>query len=264
MPDMSVPVAASRATGAVHAPRGADGRASRVDWLIDNAAAYDAVFDAIGRARRSVWISQLALDADCRVHQSVSPEKPPADMGEPLLVGAIVQASTERAVDVRVLLNASLLLDTARSLRAFVRRAGASGIRVRGVSRFPQLLHAKIVVVDQREAFLLGSPFVNGYWDDVAHRPVDSRRPARELGGRPLHDVTVRLTGPSWMTSPDCSRSSGTMSAAAQRPTMRSGSGGVMPRIPATGFASSARRRAGCCPHGPADTPRFSRPSSMA
>jgi phosphatidylserine/phosphatidylglycerophosphate/cardiolipin synthase-like enzyme len=29
------------------------------------------------------------------------------------------------------------------------------------------------------------------------HRPVDARRPRRELGGRPLHDVSLRLTGPA-------------------------------------------------------------------
>jgi phosphatidylserine/phosphatidylglycerophosphate/cardiolipin synthase-like enzyme len=56
-------------------------------------------------------------------------------------------------------------------------------------------LHCKMVIVDGKEAFLLGSPFANGYWDDPRHRPVDTRRPARELGGRPLHDVSLRLTG---------------------------------------------------------------------
>ena len=42
---------------------------------------------------------------------------------------------------------------------------------------------------------MLGSPFANGYWDDDTHRPADARRPARELGGRPLHDLSVRVTG---------------------------------------------------------------------
>ena len=52
-----------------------------------------------------------------------------------------------------------------------------------------------MVIVDGKEAFLLGSPFANGYWDDSRHVPVDPRRPARELGGRPLHDVSMRVTG---------------------------------------------------------------------
>jgi hypothetical protein len=41
----------------------------------------------------------------------------------------------------------------------------------------------------------MGSPFANGYWDNPAHRPVDRRRPRRELGGRPVHDVSVALSG---------------------------------------------------------------------
>ena len=62
-------------------------------------------------------------------------------------------------------------------------RRGAIDVQVRGISRFPQLLHAKVVVIDGTKAFLVGSPFVNGYWDDSRHRPFDERRPARELGG---------------------------------------------------------------------------------
>jgi phosphatidylserine/phosphatidylglycerophosphate/cardiolipin synthase-like enzyme len=68
---------------------------------------------------------------------------------------------------------------------------------VRGVSRFPQLLHAKIVIVDDVTAFLVGSPFANGYWDDARHAPADVRRPMRELGGRPVHDVSTCIGGPA-------------------------------------------------------------------
>jgi phosphatidylserine/phosphatidylglycerophosphate/cardiolipin synthase-like enzyme len=64
------------------------------------------------------------------------------------------------------------------------------------MSRFPHFMHAKLVLVDGEEAFLLGSPFVNSYWDDGSHIPFDARRPLRELGGRPLHDVSLHLRGP--------------------------------------------------------------------
>jgi phosphatidylserine/phosphatidylglycerophosphate/cardiolipin synthase-like enzyme len=168
-------------------------RASRVEWLIDNAAAYDAILRAIASARHSVWISQLAFDADCTAHSS---GRAGGALGTPRnLIDALVAASMERDVDVRILLNASLLLDTAKPLRAFLEGVGASGISVRGVGRFPQLLHAKMVIVDGNEAFLVGSPFVNGYWDDECHKPVDDRRPVRELGGRPLHDVSTHVHG---------------------------------------------------------------------
>jgi phosphatidylserine/phosphatidylglycerophosphate/cardiolipin synthase-like enzyme len=112
-------------------------------------------------------------------------------------VEALLVVAERERVAVSILLNATLLVNTTRPLRRFLASARARGIQLRGTSRFPQLLHAKLVIVDGTEAFLLGSPFVNGYWDDNGHRPVDVRRPRRELGGRPLHDVSLRITGPA-------------------------------------------------------------------
>ena len=118
-----------------------------------------------------------------------------------VLAETLLAAVARAPVDVRILLNATLLLDTTGPLRRFFAARlgalnGAPGtVGVRGLSRFPQLLHSKMVIVDGTEAFLLGSPFANGYWDDSRHAPVDPRRPARELGGRPLHDVSLRVTG---------------------------------------------------------------------
>ena len=171
------------------------GGPAHVEWLIDNAATYDAVLRAIARAQRTVWLAQLALDPDCTVHRSRARSESTSADDDRLILDALIAASTKRGVRVCVLLNTSLLLDTAKPLRKFLARRGEIGIEVRGISRFPQLLHAKMLIVDEEEAILPGSPFVNGYWDDMQHRPTDARRPLRELGGRPLHDVSVRLTG---------------------------------------------------------------------
>jgi phosphatidylserine/phosphatidylglycerophosphate/cardiolipin synthase-like enzyme/uncharacterized membrane protein YbhN (UPF0104 family) len=164
-----------------------------VEWIIDNANAYDAVLRAVASARRSIWITQLAFDADC---QAYGPH------GETYSIAGALLAAAERApIDVRIILNETFLLDTATPLRRFFARIAADPaarpgtIEIRGISSFPRLLHAKMVIVDGTHAFLLGSPFVNGYWDDQEHRPVDDRRPMRELGGRPLHDLTVHVTG---------------------------------------------------------------------
>jgi phosphatidylserine/phosphatidylglycerophosphate/cardiolipin synthase-like enzyme len=179
-----------------------------VEWLVDNADTYDTIVHSIQSARRSLWIAQLAFDADCVAHDRVARAGVAQSVrraGGTLLAEAVLSAALRAPVDVRILLNATLLLDTSRSLRRyFVERLAAVGagrgsppgaIEVRGVSRFPQLLHAKMIVVDGTEAFLLGSPFANGYWDDPSHPPVDSRRPIRELGGRTVNDLSVRLTG---------------------------------------------------------------------
>jgi phosphatidylserine/phosphatidylglycerophosphate/cardiolipin synthase-like enzyme/uncharacterized membrane protein YbhN (UPF0104 family) len=164
-----------------------------LQWLIDNAAAYDGVLRAIGSARRSIWMTQLAFDADCQAY---------GPGGRALgVANALLAAAARGPIDVRIILNETFLLDTARPLRRFfAQRLGAlpplpGTIEVRGVSSFPRLLHTKMVIVDKQEAFLLGSPFVNGYWDDEQHQPVDARRPLRELGGRPLHDLSVWMTG---------------------------------------------------------------------
>ena len=175
---------------------------SSVEWLVDNAEAYDSLVSAIRGARRSVWIAQLALDADCVAYAHLADDDAARDDSPAgvVLARVLLEATTTpRPLDVRVLLNTSLLLDTAKPLRRFLAAAGAdpARFRVRGISRFPQLLHAKVVVVDGAEAFLVGSPFANGYWDDSHHRPTDARRPPRELGGRPLHDLSVRVTGPA-------------------------------------------------------------------
>lgn len=173
----------------------------RVEWLIDNAETYDRLLRAFRDARRCVWIAQLAFDPDCAAHPPNAGDSPRAAStvcDGHVLAEALLATAAGGPVDVRILLNSTLLLDTAAPLRRFfAAAAGVRRVRVRGVSRFPQLLHAKLVIVDGIEAFLVGSPFVNGYWDDPRHHPVDARRPPRELAGRPLHDVSLRVTGPA-------------------------------------------------------------------
>ena len=168
----------------------------RVTWLVDNAAACEALLALVDEAQETIWISQLAFDADFSAHVP-APGAAAGERVERTLLTALVDAA-ERGVQVCVLLNESLLLDTASPLRAKLdTMSGGETISVRGISRFPQLLHAKVVIVDERHALLFGSPFVNGYWDDCAHRPVDARRPARELAGRPLHDLSLKVEGPA-------------------------------------------------------------------
>ncbi|HEV2179393.1 MAG TPA: hypothetical protein VGR59_03705, partial [Gemmatimonadaceae bacterium] len=151
-----------------------------------------------------MWITQLAFDADCvaYAHDAAhDPARPNGTGADTVLAESLLSLVEHAAVDVRILLNASALLNTARALGEYVRRALAARapvagrVAVRGVRRFPNFLHVKMVIVDGAEGFLLGSPFVNSYWDTPRHHPVDTRRPTRELGGRPLHDVSVRLTG---------------------------------------------------------------------
>jgi phosphatidylserine/phosphatidylglycerophosphate/cardiolipin synthase-like enzyme len=169
---------------------------NRTDWLIDNAETYARLLQALRGARRSIRIAQLAFDFDCLAYASGAAfDALPRDV---VIAETLIARATAGGPGIQILLNASWLLNTARSLRrAFARRGIASErIQVRGFNRFPHFMHAKLVIVDSHEAFLLGSPFVNSYWDDARHAPFDARRPLRELGGRPLHDVSSHLRGP--------------------------------------------------------------------
>ena len=168
-----------------------------VEWLIDNAETYGRMLESLRRARRSVHIAQLAFDADCAAYAGRSLTGSPSD--DERIAEILIHLANDRGVETRILLNATWILDTARPLRKFFVNRGIKDdqIAVRGLSRFPHFMHAKLVLIDDREAFLLGSPFVNSYWDDGAHVPFDARRPLRELGGRPLHDVSVHVRGPA-------------------------------------------------------------------
>lgn len=167
-------------------------------WLIDNEEAYDALLSAVADSRESIWICQLAFDADCAAYRDAG-ETAGATRAERNLLDAILRASEKNAGGVKILLNSTLLLDTAAPLARVLRRRGVDPERVeiRRMRRFPHLLHAKMVIVDERKAFLIGSPFVNGYWDNSDHEPEDSRRPTREFAGRPVHDVSICIEGPA-------------------------------------------------------------------
>jgi phosphatidylserine/phosphatidylglycerophosphate/cardiolipin synthase-like enzyme len=176
--------------------RGPGDRArNRTEWLIDNSEAYGPLLESLHGARRSIHIAQLAFDADCAAYSSESAGHPRSR--DAVIADSLVDLATGDGPEIRILLNASWILDTARPLRRYFARCGVpeEKIEVRGMSRFPHFMHAKLVLIDEREAFLLGSPFVNSYWDDGSHTPFDARRPLRELGGRPLHDVSLRLRG---------------------------------------------------------------------
>lgn len=162
-------------------------RGNRVEPLLDSATALSRIAMACRGAQRSIRISQLAFDVDCRSAAGTT------EASDERLVDAL-RAAAAGGAGVRVLLNGSILMNTATALGAHF--ADVAAVEVRGVSAFPHLQHAKLVVVDDAEAFLVGSPFVNGYWDDGQHRPLDPRRPEDDLAGRPIHDLSARVVGP--------------------------------------------------------------------
>jgi phosphatidylserine/phosphatidylglycerophosphate/cardiolipin synthase-like enzyme/uncharacterized membrane protein YbhN (UPF0104 family) len=177
-------------------PRGADVlRGVDVDLLTDTRAALADITAACAAATRSIWIAQLAFDADCVA------ERVPNAPETPTLLETIVGASRRLTadgtpIDVRIVLNGGLLLDTSPALRRAIAALGAGpNVQLRTVKAFPQVMHAKVLVVDGVDAFLTGASFVNGYWDDARHAPAGAPDAGAGTGDRPLHDVAVRLSG---------------------------------------------------------------------
>src|SRR3954462_12358002 len=80
------------------------------EWLIDNAAAYDRIVKAITGAKSSIRICQLAFDPDCIAYGT-------GHNPDVSLAGVIAAASRDRGVDVRILLNQTLLSDAIQPLR---------------------------------------------------------------------------------------------------------------------------------------------------
>lgn len=54
-------------------------------------------------------------------------------------------------------------------------------------------MHAKVLIVDEKEAFVIGSPFLQDYWDGSDHMIYDRRRGSGDV--QPKHDVSLRLRG---------------------------------------------------------------------
>src|SRR4051812_7213298 len=84
-------------------------------WLIDNAEAYAPLLDSLRSARRSIHIAQLAFDADCAAYSSDATAGSPSR--EAVIAETLIDCATAGGPEIRILLNASWILNTARPLR---------------------------------------------------------------------------------------------------------------------------------------------------
>lgn len=162
---------------------------NRVDHFVDGEATFDAVLRAIEGSRRSIDLMQLLLKPDLRA--SFGPGEDLRTGGR-LFVDALREAVT-RGVRVRILLNENLVVpDDVDDVRAAFE--GIAGkVLVRRFPMSPATLHAKLVVVDDVEAYVPGQPFEPRFWDTRAHLLDDARRGR----GVPMHDVASRVRGPA-------------------------------------------------------------------
>jgi phosphatidylserine/phosphatidylglycerophosphate/cardiolipin synthase-like enzyme len=192
-----------------------------VEYLVDNEVAWTRLTESLLAATTSIYISQLTIDivpttpGKVRLYirfQGATPQTTD-DRLEKILV-----AAAARGVEVLLLINDFRMFwgipgleevvefpnypaDTSSRLNDYFKNLGVvSKVQYRRF-RMPLLnpMHAKLAVIDGREAFTIGSPFLQEYFDDTAHRLDNPKRGSFEFINQmtvPIHDVSCRVRGP--------------------------------------------------------------------
>jgi phosphatidylserine/phosphatidylglycerophosphate/cardiolipin synthase-like enzyme len=154
---------------------------NRVQPLVDGKETFATAAQLIRTARAEVRLLQMAI----------GPEFVP-DMADPrtTLVGLLRHAG-QRGVQVRLLHGQLKPVDALEFDAVAAALADAPGVRVRAFPTRLQMQHAKLLLVDGKEAMVLGSLFLQAYWDTQMHHVVEPRRlPAtRSLQGPVVADV---------------------------------------------------------------------------
>lgn len=171
--------------------------ASRLKFLIDGAAYFSALADAMSQARESILI--LGWDFDSRVRLKYrddfsSPLPPLGDFLNSL-------AAQRRALHVHILVwDFAMIFALDRETLPFFappwRRHSRIHFHMDGNHPVGASHHEKIVVIDDSVAFVGGNDLTKGRWDTPEHRLKDPRR--TDFTGTflpPHHDIQVAVEG---------------------------------------------------------------------
>ncbi|MGH8666546.1 MAG: VTT domain-containing protein [Burkholderiales bacterium] len=173
----------------------AAGHADRIAFLIDGAAYYRAFMQAARKARRSILI--VGWDFDSRTALDVDAQSRPS-----IFLGEFLNelARARRTLHIRILeWDYPVIFGVDRELSPLYGLNWKPHRRVH--FRFDDTHplagshHQKIVVIDDRVAFVGGLDLTSKRWDTQAHRPND---PGRTFDGKPyppMHDVMACVDG---------------------------------------------------------------------
>jgi phospholipase D1/2 len=153
-------------------------RASRIKILIDGAAYFSTLADALERAQESILI--LGWDFDSRI--SLKPDSPTrgsaaGELGD--FLNSLV--SRRRNLHVHILIwDFAMIFALDRESAPFFGRSWRKHRRIHfeqdGQHPLGASHHSKIVVIDDALAFVGGIDLAKGRWDTPDHRPEESRR----------------------------------------------------------------------------------------
>ena len=178
--------------------------ADRLRVLIDGENYFEALETALEQARREVWIVGWDFNPDIPMR----PDEPHS----PTLGAFLLKLVEERPeIVVRVLVWAMGPIYSGKSLKMFRKRRWSSHPRI--VLAFDNRHplrgshHQKLVVVDDRVAFVGGIDLTARRWDTSDHRAEDPRR-AMPGGERydPVHDMQVAIEGQAAKLAGDIAR----------------------------------------------------------
>ncbi len=186
--------------------------ADRVAFLVDGADYFHAFREAVKQARRSVLI--MAWDIDSRVKLVRGQQRDPAD-DLPETLGNFLNAMVRRRKQLNIYVldwDFIMLFAPDREWLPLYKREWNGHRRLHfaldDMHPTGACHHQKIVVVDDRVAFVGGLDLTLGRWDTPEHRSDDSIR--RELDGEPVpqpyHDVQIMVSGPAATALGDLAR----------------------------------------------------------
>jgi phosphatidylserine/phosphatidylglycerophosphate/cardiolipin synthase-like enzyme/uncharacterized membrane protein YdjX (TVP38/TMEM64 family) len=174
-------------------------KAERLAFLVDGEAYYSALLRALERARHSVLVAAWEIDdRTCLVRGDSA-------AGRPSRFGDVLRARLETCPDLQVHILAwdfAMIYAVERGLQPLFRLRFSSGPRLHlhldGHHPVGACHHQKLVVIDDRVAFLGGLDITQHRWDRPAHRPDDPDRVDDEGDAyTPFHDVQVAVEGPA-------------------------------------------------------------------
>ncbi|MEW6272865.1 MAG: VTT domain-containing protein [Thermodesulfobacteriota bacterium] len=173
-------------------------RATRVAFLIDAEAYFAAFADAVERARRSVLIVGWDFNGGTQLWHGGRGSELPAQLAS--FLRSVLER--RRSLHVNVLdWDFPMLYAMERELLPAYRFAWQMPrrfhFRLDPCCPIGAAHHQKIVVVDDRVAFVGGMDIAAGRWDTPEHRADDPRRrDARGTPFPPVHDVQMLVEGP--------------------------------------------------------------------
>jgi phosphatidylserine/phosphatidylglycerophosphate/cardiolipin synthase-like enzyme len=176
-----------------------------VEVLVDNLRACREMIRMIEAATSEVHLAQLWIDDDfIATYTDDGAVATNATKPEHRILDSLLEAGRRPGVTVRVLLNENAITpDTVDEVTDWFAQRVPHNVTVRSFPLTYETMHAKMLVTDPglpgARAMVIGSPFEQGYWDTPGHLVLEPRRGSIALegiGARPVHDVSLRISGP--------------------------------------------------------------------